>query len=173
MPHATLRVAIEPADVAALQARALAIPVKGVSAAALRDTFGDGRTKGAHEALDIAAPIRTPVLAVDDGVVAKLFTSERGGITVYQFGPGRRFAYYYAHLQGYAPGLHAGQQLKRCDLVGYVGVTGNSPAAAPHLHFAIFKLEAEPLWWRGAPVNPYTVLRRGAALSSPCPSTGD
>lgn len=170
--HAPLMVAVEPADVADLQSRALAIPVAGVLASTLHDTFGDGRTIGAHEALDIAAPMRAPVRAVEDGVVAKLFTSVRGGITVYQFDPGRRFAYYYAHLDSYAPGLHEGQRLKRCELVGHVGVTGNSPAGAPHLHFAIFKLEAEPRWWRGAPINPFTVLRKGTTPSSPCPVTG-
>lgn len=132
----------------------------------LQDTFGDGRTQGAHEALDIATSMRTPVLAVDDGVVAKLFTSQRGGLTVYQFDAGSRYAYYYAHLDGYAPGLTEGQPLRRCQLVGYVGVTGNSPTSAPHLHLAIFKLEREPRWWRGAPVNPYTVLRD----ARPCPA---
>ena len=160
-------VAVTPADIADLQARRLSIPLPGVWAATLTDTFGDGRRKGAHEALDIPAPLRTPVLAVEDGVVAKLFTSQRGGLTVYQFDPASRYAYYYAHLDGYAPGLVEGQSLRRCQLVGYVGLTGNSPAGAPHLHLAIFKLESQPQWWRGALVNPYNVLRD----SRPC-STG-
>ncbi|WP_157281702.1 M23 family metallopeptidase [Pelomonas sp. Root1237] len=161
-------VAVTPADIADLQGRDLSIPLPGVWAANLTDTFGDGRTKGAHEALDIPAPMRTPVLAVEDGVVAKLFTSQRGGLTVYQFDPASRYAYYYAHLDGYAPGLVEGQSLRRCQLVGYVGLTGNSPAGAPHLHLAIFKLEPKPRWWRGAPVNPYNVLRG----SRPCSAGG-
>jgi len=161
-------VAVTPADIADLQARDLSIPLPGVWAATLTDTFGDARTKGAHEALDIPAPMRTPVLAVEDGVVAKLFTSQRGGLTVYQFDPASRYAYYYAHLDGYAPGLVEGQSLRRCQLVGYVGLTGNSPAGAPHLHLAIFKLEPTPHWWRGAPVNPYNVLRG----SRPCSAGG-
>jgi len=161
-------VAVMPADIADLQARQLSMPLPGVGAATLTDTFGDGRTKGAHEALDIPAPMRTPVLAVEDGVVAKLFTSQRGGLTVYQFDPASRYAYYYAHLDGYAPGLVEGQPLRRCQLVGYVGVSGNSPASAPHLHLAIFKLEPQPHWWRGAPVNPYHVLRD----SQPCSPGG-
>lgn len=161
-------VAVTPADIADLKARQLSIPLPGVLAATLTDTFGDGRSKGAHEALDIPAPMRTPVLAVEDGMVAKLFTSQRGGLTVYQFDPASRYAYYYAHLDGYAPGLVEGQTLRRCQLLGYVGVSGNSPAGAPHLHLAIFKLEAEPHWWRGAPVNPYDVLRG----SRPCAPDG-
>ena len=163
-----VEVAVAPSDFADLQARRLSIPLSGVEAATLTDTFGDGRTKGAHEALDIPSPMRTPVLAVEDGVVAKLFTSQRGGLTVYQFDPASRYAYYYAHLDSYAPGLAEGQSLQRCQLVGYVGVTGNSPAGAPHLHLAIFKLEPQPRWWRGAPVNPYTVLQG----SRPCPPGG-
>lgn len=156
-------------DAAVLQARALSIPVDGILPAALRDTFGDGRTQGAHEALDIAAPMRTDVRAVEDGVVAKLFTSERGGLTVYQYDPTGRYAYYYAHLDSYAHGLHEGQRLRRCDRIGQVGVTGNAPIGAPHLHFAIFRLEAQPRWWKGAPVNPFPVLRGGTVTSQPCP----
>jgi murein DD-endopeptidase MepM/ murein hydrolase activator NlpD len=143
------------------------MPVKGVRAAALRDTFGDRRSTGAHEALDIPAPVRTPVLSVEDGVVAKIFTSQRGGLTVYQFDPGSRYAYYYAHLDAYAPGLREGQALKRCALVGYVGLTGNARAETPHWHFAIFKLDQDKRWWRGAPVNPHLVLR--ASSAAPCP----
>lgn len=162
-----LTVRVEPTDIAELQTRALSMPVQGVRSAALRDTFGDDRRVGAHEALDIPAPMRAPVFAVEDGVVAKLFTSQRGGLTVYHFDPAARFAYYYAHLDAYAPGLREGQPLKRCALVGYVGLTGNSPAGVPHLHFAIFKLEAQPRWWRGAPLNPHPVL--SATTAAPCP----
>ena len=51
------------------------------------------------------APRGTPVRAVEDGTVAKLFTSEAGGLTIYQFDPTETFAYYYAHLDRYAAGL--------------------------------------------------------------------
>lgn len=163
---------VEPVDVTELQRRALSIPVQGVPAAALRDTFGDDRSAGAHEALDIAAPMRTPVFAVEDGVVARLFTSARGGLTVYQFDPSVRYAYYYAHLDSYAPGLREGQRVKRCELIGHVGVTGNAGSNAPHLHFAIFKLEPEKRWWRGAPINPVAVLRGGPVLAAPCATRG-
>ncbi len=168
---AAAAVRVEAADLAELQSRTLSIPVPGVEAAALRDTYRDNRATSAHEALDIAAPLRTPVLAVEDGVVSKLFTSQRGGLTVYQFDPATRYAYYYAHLDGYAPGLREGQHLKRCEQLGFVGSTGNAPAGAPHLHFAIFKLEADKRWWHGAPLNPYNVLRGGPARSAPCPAT--
>ena len=136
----------------------LRIPVDGVAAADLRDTFGDGRPGHPHEAIDIAAPLGTRVFAVDDGPLVKLFTSVRGGLTVYQFDTSRRYAYYYAHLDRYAEGLKAGMALRRGDLVGYVGTTGNSPTSAPHLHFAVFRLTPDKLWWKGDAVNPYPAL---------------
>jgi murein DD-endopeptidase MepM/ murein hydrolase activator NlpD len=134
----------------------LLVPVAGVSAKELTDTFNQARgTERRHEALDIMAAKGTPVLAAADGKIAKLFTSKQGGLTVYQFDPSEKYAYYYAHLDSYAPDLKEGQQLRRGQMVGYVGVTGNSDPNAPHLHFAIFELGADKKWWEGTPVNPY------------------
>ncbi|MEO8015603.1 MAG: M23 family metallopeptidase [Polaromonas sp.] len=139
---------------------ALLLPVQGISASALRDTFGDGRDGGqrGHEAIDILAPTGTPVLAADDGRIVKLFLSQPGGITVYQFDPSGRLAYYYAHLERYADGLAEGQAVRRGSVIGYVGATGNARPDAPHLHFAIFRLGPEKQWWKGEPVNPFTYL---------------
>ena len=131
-----------------------------MAARELRDTFNErreGDTRG-HEAIDIPAKAGTPVLAVDDGRIAKLFLSKPGGITVYQFDSADRFTYYYAHLERYAPGLAEGQQVHRGDVIGYVGATGNASADAPHLHFAIFRLGPEQQWWKGEPVNPFASL---------------
>ncbi|MBG6074586.1 M23 family metallopeptidase [Polaromonas sp. CG_9.11] len=139
---------------------ALLLPVQGITASGLRDTFGDGRDGGqrGHEAIDIPAATGTPVLAVDDGRIVKLFLSQPGGITVYQFDPSGRLAYYYAHLERYADGLAEGQAVRRGSVIGYVGATGNASPDAPHLHFAIFRLGPEKQWWKGEPVNPFTYL---------------
>jgi murein DD-endopeptidase MepM/ murein hydrolase activator NlpD len=134
----------------------LLLPVAGVSARELTDTFNQPRgTERQHQALDILAPKGTPVLAVADGRIAKLFTSKPGGLTVYQFDPSEKYAYYYAHLDSYAPELKEGSTIRRGQMIGYVGVTGNSDPNAPHLHFAIFELGADKKWWEGTPVNPY------------------
>ena len=133
----------------------LQIPVAGVARAQLRDSFDEARRGGRHEAIDIAAPTGTPVHVVDDGTVVKLFTSVPGGLTLYQFDPSRRFSYYYAHLDRYADGVHEGMALRRGDLIGYVGSTGNAEKNAPHLHFAVFRLGPERQWWKGEAVNPY------------------
>ena len=142
----------------ALRERRLAIPVAGVERNALRDNYDERRNEGSHAAIDIAATRGTPVVAVDDGTIAKLFTSERGGTTIYQFDPDRRFVYYYAHLDRYADGVREAANVRRGDVVGYVGTTGNAAPDAPHLHFAIHVLGHERDWWKGTPVNPYPFL---------------
>lgn len=138
--------------------RPLLIPVQGASAVDLRDNFDEARGGHPHEALDIAAPRGTPVLATDEGNVVKLFNSKAGGLTVYQFDDSRSYCYYYAHLDRYATGLKEGTLLRQGDILGYVGSSGNAPADAPHLHFAIFKLGPEKQWWQGTAVNPYPIL---------------
>jgi murein DD-endopeptidase MepM/ murein hydrolase activator NlpD len=139
---------------------ALLLPVQGMAASDLRDTFDDGRDGGqrGHEAIDMLAPRGTPVMAVDDGRIVKLFLSKPGGITVYQFDPTGQFAYYYAHLDRYADGLAEGQAVRRGSVIGYVGSTGNASPEAPHLHFAVFRLGPEKQWWKGEPINPFRYL---------------
>jgi murein DD-endopeptidase MepM/ murein hydrolase activator NlpD len=139
---------------------ALLIPVAGIKASQLTDTYTDARSGGRiHDAIDIMAPRDTQVIAADDGTIAKLFYSKQGGLTVYEFDPSGKFAYYYAHLDSYAPGLAEGKQLHRGDPIGLVGFSGNASESAPHLHFAIFVLGSEKRWWQGTAINPYPVLR--------------
>ena len=133
--------------------------MQGKTATDLVDTFTDARSQDrSHDAIDIMADAGTPVVAVADGKVEKLFNSERGGLTVYQFEPGGKVAYYYAHLQRYADGLAEQQPLKRGQVIGYVGSTGNASPDGPHLHFAVFVLGPEQRWWEGTAVNPYPLL---------------
>lgn len=143
-----------------LAARHLTIPVKGIPAGTLVRSYHDARTGGReHEALDILAPRNTPVVAVEDGTIAKLFLSKAGGNTIYQFDPAREYAYYYAHLERYADGLREGQPVRRGEIIGYVGTSGNAPKNTPHLHFAVFRLTADKHWWQGTPIDPYDILR--------------
>ena len=146
---------------ATVPADRLLVPVAGISPDALIDTFDDKRgTDRIHEALDIMAPAGTPVLATADGTIEKLFDSDNGGLTIYQFNPDETHTYYYAHLQRYAPGLEEGDKVRRGEVIGYVGSSGNASADAPHLHFGIFELGPEKSWWRGTAINPYPLLRR-------------
>jgi murein DD-endopeptidase MepM/ murein hydrolase activator NlpD len=146
-------------DVASAKPQSLLVPVKGIKYSDITDTYGQPRGKERqHEALDIMAAKGTPVLAAADGKVVKLFNSKPGGLTVYEFDPTSTYAYYYAHLDRYADGLKEGMEVKRGDLIGYVGSTGNASTEAPHLHFAVVELTPEKQWWKGTPVDPYPML---------------
>jgi peptidoglycan LD-endopeptidase LytH len=149
---------VSQSDYESLESRDLPVPVPGAERGNLVDSFDEVRGSGRHEALDIPAARGTPVIAVDDGEVKKLFFSVRGGLTVYQFDPSETYCYYYAHLDRYAEGLQEGQFLKRSTRIGYVGTTGDASPDSPHLHFAIFKLGPDKHWWQGTPIDPYPVL---------------
>ncbi|MBH1433211.1 M23 family metallopeptidase [Stenotrophomonas maltophilia] len=150
----------------------LLLPVRGVLPSQLRDTFTDARSEGrVHDAIDIMADAGTPVLAVADGTVEKLFDSKRGGLTIYQFEPSGRWCYYYAHLQRYADGLAEKQVIRRGEVIGYVGSTGNASAEAPHLHFEVHVLGPEKQWWKGESINPYPLLKPAASTTGAASAT--
>ena len=138
----------------------LAIPVPGVKPDQLTDTFTQARANGrVHDAIDIMAPEGTPVLAAADGTIEQLYFSKGGGgITIYERSVDGNWMYYYAHLQGYAPGLHVGQQVKQGQVIARVDHTGDAVASAPHLHFAINRMQPGQRWWQGEPINPYPLL---------------
>ena len=137
----------------------LAVPVVGIRADQLSDTYDDARGQGRrHDAIDIMAPEGAPVIAAADGTIEKLFNSVRGGITIYERSPDRKWTYYYAHLSAYAPGLAEGQQVKRGQVIARVGHTGDASAAGPHLHFAVNQMGQSDRWWNGTPINPYPLL---------------
>jgi peptidoglycan LD-endopeptidase LytH len=147
-------------DATDLSARKLTIPVAGIDADKLVRSYHDNRSgQRQHEAIDILAPRNTPVIAVEDGTIAKVFNSKAGGLTLYQFDPTQRYSYYYAHLDRYADGLKEGDQVHRGQVLGYVGTSGNAPKDTPHLHFAVFRLTPDKRWWEGTPIDPYDILR--------------
>jgi murein DD-endopeptidase MepM/ murein hydrolase activator NlpD len=149
-----------PAPDSESESSSLSFPIDGIDQDRLIDNFDERRGGNRrHEALDILAPRNTPVRAVADGTIAKLFESVPGGHTIYQFDPQGRYCYYYAHLERYARGLREGDVVERGDVIGYVGTSGNAPPDVPHLHFAIYRLGPERRWWEGEPVNPFPLLR--------------
>jgi murein DD-endopeptidase MepM/ murein hydrolase activator NlpD len=136
------------------------LPLDDANVEAMKRGFAerrDGDSRG-HEAVDMLAPRNTPVHAVEDGKIAKLFVSKAGGNTIYQYDPSGQFCYYYAHLDHYASSVQEGKPVSKGDIIGYVGTTGNAPANTPHLHFAIFKLDDQHRWWQGAAIDPYLVF---------------
>ena len=113
-----------------------------------------------HDAIDIPAPLGTPVLAASDGVITKLFQSERGGTTIYQLSGDKKLVFYYAHLQSYADGLAEGQLKHQGEVIAYVGDTGNAAPGNYHLHFSIAVLSDPKRYWDGSNINPYPLLHR-------------
>lgn len=150
---------------AAGEGAVLAVPISGLRRKEIRDSWGDPRDNGLreHHGTDLAAPANTPVAAVAPGIVEKLWTSVAGGTTVYVRAPARNWTYYYAHLSGYAPGLHEGQRVRTGDVLGYVGDTGNAGIGNFHLHFGLTRTTPEQHWSEGIDVDPYPYLA-GKAL---------
>ena len=141
----------------------LVIPVRGGRHDRLIDTFTQTREGGmrAHNAIDIMAPLGTPVIAAAAGQVEKLFVSARGGNTVYVRSPDRTLIYYYAHLDAYAPGLAEKQLVRQGEPLGTVGFSGDASPEAPHLHFEIQQTTPDAGWWKGkVQLNPYPLLMR-------------
>lgn len=144
----------------------LTVPVVGVARAAITDSWGDPRANGQreHHGTDILAPAGTPVVAAAPGTVEKLFFSHGGGgTTLYVRSPDRRWSYYYAHLAGYAEGVHEGQQVRAGDPLGFVGDSGNAGAGNYHLHFGMSRMRPDEKWYQGSEIDPYPLLAgRGA-----------
>jgi murein DD-endopeptidase MepM/ murein hydrolase activator NlpD len=139
----------------------LIVPVAGVRPDQLRDTFSESRSEGrVHDAIDIAAPLGTPVIAAADGTIIKLFHSERGGTTIYQLSTDHKFIYYYAHLDRYAEGLTEGHLAKQGETIAYVGDSGNAGPGNYHLHFSIALTSDPKRYWEGVNINPYPLLKK-------------
>ena len=136
----------------------IAPPISTLRMSDLRDSFDELHFGHRHEAIDIMEPLGTPIHAVDDGKIRKLFLSRAGGKTIYQFDSAGSYCYYYAHLDRYAQDLREGMPVSRGQVIGYVGTTGDASPDAPQLHFAIFRLDTDKSWWKGTPINPYPIL---------------
>lgn len=144
------------------------VPVAGIRPSELVDSWDKSRAQGrTHHAIDIPAPLGTPVLAAMDGRIEKLFASKRGGLTIYQRSADGRLILYYAHLQGYRRGLAEGQSVTRGQVIGTVGASGNADPAFPHLHFQILATIPGSGWRGGEPINPYPWL---AGRGAPAPA---
>jgi peptidoglycan LD-endopeptidase LytH len=146
-----------PALIADLRQRDLRVPIDGADVERWKGSFEETHGDHKHEAVDILAPRDTPIHAVAEGRIAKLFVSKAGGLTVYELDASQRYIYYYAHLDHYAEGLQDGDTVTRGQVIGYVGTSGNAPPDTPHLHFTIFRVADPRRWWKGTAIDPYEV----------------
>ncbi len=132
----------------------LAMPVEGVAAREVADTYGAPRgSDRRHEGVDIFAARGTPVVSATRGVVTSVRESGLGGRQVWVLGPGRQ-RHYYAHLDDWAEGLASGDLVWPGDMLGTVGNTGNARGTPPHLHYGVYA--------DGGAYDPLPLLRAGA-----------
>jgi peptidoglycan LD-endopeptidase LytH len=152
----------EDVDLDLLLSQGLLIPVEGVDVERLRDSFLAQRGKYArHLAIDIGAPRGTPVLATADGQVVKIIRERRGGKSLYQKDASGKYLFFYCHLNGYADNAVAGRQVRKGDVIGYVGATGHV-IGGPHLHFSITRLPEDSANFKeGLAINPYLLFLAG------------
>lgn len=146
-------------DVSYLLNRRIMVPVDGFAVKKVPDSFRAKRGPRIHNAIDFMAPKGTPVLSADDGRIFRLAKNDAGGTTIYATDPRERMIYYYAHLDGYRRGLEEGDKVRKGEVIGYVGHTGNARKDAPHLHFQIMRLDDTRRWWAGTPIDPKPVLQ--------------
>lgn len=153
---------VHASDIEALRAQAPVVPVAGVTAKDLVDSFTDRRGSARqHNALDIMAARNTPAIAATAGTVLRLHNSVAGGLSIYLKDRTSRFILMYGHLDSYRPGLAEGASVKRGEIIGFVGTTGNANPNAPHLHFQVMRSDDPKSWWRGTPINPFLIYRLG------------
>ena len=158
---ASARLTAEDVDMSELLQANLRIPVEGVDAERLRDSFLDRRDRyRKHLAIDIGAPRGTPVLATAAGEIVRLRREKRGGITIYQKDSTGKYLFFYCHLSKYAKDLAVGQQVEAGDVIGYVGSTGHV-IGGPHLHFSITRVPEDDDFREGLAVNPYLLFLAG------------
>jgi murein DD-endopeptidase MepM/ murein hydrolase activator NlpD len=158
-----LLVSISPGAARRPEALDIGYPLADVKAKELRSQFNDRRTGHQHHAIDLMRPRGTPVMAVTDGVIRKLYRSRAGGISIYLFDGSKEYCFFYGHLDRYARNLHEGQEVRKGEVIGYVGYTGNAKRSAPHLHFAVSLTGPQHRWSGGVPIDPYPMLAAAAA----------
>src|SRR5262249_37681533 len=143
----------------------LQIPLDGIDPESFKGSFYSMRGSEPHHAADMLAPRNTPVHAVEDGKIGRLFVSRLGGNTIYEVDPTNQYVYYYAHLQKYADNLHEGDRVTKGQLIGFVGTSGNAPPNCPHLHFSVERIAPGGSVFHGTAVDPYEVFKLHSAIS--------
>ncbi len=149
----------EDVDLDLLLSQDFLIPVEGVDAGKLRDSFLSKRGKYAqHLAIDIGAPKGTPVLATTDGQIVRVTREKRGGKSIYQTDSTGKYLLFYCHLSRYADEAIPGKRVHKGEVIGYVGATGHVIGGS-HLHFSITRVpEDSGNFKAGLAINPYLLF---------------
>ena len=152
------------ADLEALREAHLLIPVAGVPAKKLEDSFNEPRDGDRqHNAIDILAPRNTPILAADDGT----HSSGSGAPTSWAESPcippatAGRFVRTTTRVHGSTTSraIPSDVACSKASTLGPVGTTGNAPKDTPHLHFQIMRWPPDGKYCLGEPIDPFPFLR--------------
>lgn len=112
-------------------------PVLGATSNDFSDDWGAPRaTTGFHQGIDVFAPSGTPILAIADGTLSRVGWNTLGGKRLWltdRYGN----TFYFAHLSAFSPLAREGATVRRGDVIGFVGTTGDAVGTPPHLHFEI------------------------------------
>lgn len=124
----------------------LAFPVPSSANPHIESFWGDVRDAGArkHEGIDIFGKFRTPVVAAADGYITAVNENRLGGKAVWLRPEGADYTLYYAHLDSQI--ARQGEHVRKGDVVGLMGNTGNAKNTPTHLHFGVYTF--------GGAVNP-------------------
>jgi peptidoglycan LD-endopeptidase LytH len=150
--HPTTEIAATHAPVTGLR-----MPLVGITAQQLSDSWGDPRDGGErkHKGIDIFAHRGTQIVAVTDGIISYIGDQPKGGHCLW-LTTENGASFYYAHLDRWAPGIYEGMEVQSGDLLGFVGNTGNAITTPPHLHFGVNQNDEM--------VNPYPILTRAVPV---------
>jgi murein DD-endopeptidase MepM/ murein hydrolase activator NlpD len=128
----------------------LPVPVQGIPPEALADTWGAARSEGRrHRGIDIFAKRNTPVVSPVDGLILSIGHNRLGGKVVRVLGPGPRI-HYLAHLERFGS-IRAYSTIRRGEVLGYVGDSGNAKGTPTHLHYGVYTTGRRA-------INPYPLL---------------
>ncbi len=112
-------------------------PVLGATVNDYSSDWGAPRADtGFHQGIDIFAASGTPILAINDGTVFRVGWNTIGGRRFW-FADRYGNLFYFAHLAGFSPLATEGQTVKRGDVLGFVGNSGDAQGTPPHVHFEI------------------------------------
>lgn len=136
--------------------KSLAFPVAG-KRSHVGSFWGDDRDGGrrSHEGIDIFARKGTPVVAISDGIIVDKGVTPRGGRILWLQSSHYPMQAYYAHLDQWH--VRAGQYVRKGQVIGTVGKSGNARTTPPHLHFGLYTED-------GA-VNPYPYVKHSPKVA--------
>ena len=147
-------------------------PVLGSSS--YSNDFDAPRANGKHHATDIIAAKRQGIVAAADGTITYVAYPEPNWGYMVSIDGNDGYTYNYLHINNdrpgtddgkgdgmyaYAPDVERGNPVKKGQLIGWVGDSGNAESTVSHLHFEIFKGDT--------PINPYESLKKATKISRP------